>query len=178
MPASGPISIPYIRSRISLGSFKNGKGSVQSDGGTILIIGIPSHAGLRSRISIRVWPITGSRSTESLAVIGQTLIDMRGRKPAWEGIGVSGRMGRSFRLCLAKFARIFCLAVLRRRYFKHVGRVRAQHFHQSLGLDRLKREPYFVGQNKSWRKQEEALTKLYYAYWKIIQAPSRIESVK
>src|ERR1700733_5674418 len=30
---------------------------------------IPSHAGLRPRISIRVWPITGSRSTESLALI-------------------------------------------------------------------------------------------------------------
>ena len=30
---------------------------------------IPSHAGLRPRISIRVWPIMGSRSPKSLALI-------------------------------------------------------------------------------------------------------------
>jgi hypothetical protein len=30
---------------------------------------IPSHTGLRPRISMRVWPITGSRSIKGLALI-------------------------------------------------------------------------------------------------------------
>ena len=34
-----------------------------------VVVAIPSHAGLRPRISIRVWPIAGSRSTESFGVV-------------------------------------------------------------------------------------------------------------
>ena len=54
---------------------------------------IPSHAGLRPRISIRVWPITSSHSTESLGAAQQCISDTDvhrlGAKlwtPAWEGI--------------------------------------------------------------------------------------------
>ena len=64
--------------------------STQSSASTI-----PSHAGLRPRISIRVWPITGSRSTESLGAAQQCISDTDvyrlGAKlwtPAWEGIDV------------------------------------------------------------------------------------------
>jgi len=129
MPVSGPISIPYIRSRISLGSSKNGKGSVQSDGGTILII------------------------------------------------GVSGRIEQNFRLCLIKSAQIFCLAVLRCRYFERVGRwakrrrVRARHFRRSR-LDRLKRELYFVRRNKSRHKLRGSLNKVVLCLLENYPSPS------
>jgi len=58
---------------------------------------IPSHAGLRPRISIRGWPITGSRSTESLALI-LTFIGLapscgRQRGKIYVGAGGAGGQG-------------------------------------------------------------------------------------
>ena len=51
---------------------------------------IPSHADLRPRISIGVWPIMGSRSPKSLALI--LMFHRLGAKQwalAWEGINTS-----------------------------------------------------------------------------------------
>ena len=71
-PLNGPLNPATVTSRVSTPFLVDPPALINRDKVWYLheeINCIPSHAGLCPRISIRVWPITGSRSTKSLASI-------------------------------------------------------------------------------------------------------------